>query len=66
MFPISSSTGAVLSFLIHIIIGAFFAITVYFLRLYKSTKSVGIGIMWVLRWLPPFALADSINNSSGF
>ena len=48
------------------ILGTFLAITVYFLRLFSSTESVGVGIMWGLRWLPPFALADSINNSAGF
>ena len=48
------------------ILGNFLAITAFFLRLFDNTKSIGVGIVWAFRILPPFGLADSILNSAGF
>ena len=64
--PLSPAGGQTLSNLTHQLIGAFVSVAVYILRLFSSTKDVGIGVMWGLRWFPPYALANCFMNSSGF
>lgn len=66
VLPISEGAAQTISNITHMIVGSFVAIAVFFLRFFDSTKNVGIGIMWGLRWFPPFTLGDGMMNSAGF
>ena len=66
LIPWSDGAGMIVSYILHIVAGALFALVVQILRIIDSTKDIGKGLMWGFRWIPPFALADGIGNSSGY
>ena len=66
VLPMSEGSAQTISNIGHMLVGVFLAIAVFFLRFFESTKNVGIGIMWGMRWFPPFALGDGFMNSAGF
>ena len=66
VLPMSEGSAHTISNIGHMLVGSFLAIAVFFLRFFDSTKNVGIGIMWGMRWFPPFALGDGFMNSAGF
>ncbi len=66
VMPLTEGAAQTISNITHMIVGSFVAIAVYFLRLFSSTKTVGLAIMWAMRWFPPFTLGNSFMNSAGF
>ncbi len=66
LIPWSAGAGMIVSYVIHIVMGALLSMVVLILRLIDSTKDIGVGLMWGFRWMPPFALADGISSSSSY
>lgn len=66
LVPWGDGAGMVVSYVLHIVLGALFALVVSILRIIDSTKHIGVGLMWGFRWVPPFALADGIASSSSY
>lgn len=56
-------SAQVTNFFIHFIFGAIGPLVIFILRIIESTKSVGIGIGWLLRLIPSFSFGYGVLNT---
>lgn len=50
------------NFFIHFIFGGIIPLTVFILRIIKSTHSVGLALGWIFRFIPSFAFGYGVLN----